>query len=109
MQMVNMKNEEKECDCDMEHKAQGLMPEKPEYPYGLSIDLGEESLAKLEMEKLPQVGEEMMVHAKVTVKAVSQSDYEGKKSRNVCFQITDMAIDMPKDLNKVAQKFYEKK
>ncbi len=109
MQMVNMKSEEKECDCDMEHKAQGLMPEKPEYPYGLSIDLGEESLEKLGIEKLPACGESMQIHAMVTVKAVSQSEYEGKKSRNMCLQITDMAIDMPKDLNKVAQKFYEKK
>ena len=104
-----MKNEEKECDCDMEEKAQGLMPEKPKYPYGLSIDLGEESIVKLGLDKLPNVGEEMMIHAKVTVKAVSQNMYEDKKQRNVCFQITDMAIDMPKDLNKVAQKFYEKK
>lgn len=90
--MVNMKSSKDEreeyaicCDGD-----------GPEYPYGLRIDLRNESLEKLGIQTLPAVGDEMMVMAKVKVVSVgSHSSEEGKEQRNVDLQITEMELAAP--------------
>src|SRR6266849_2346217 len=43
----------------------------PEYPYGLSTTLNEETLAKVGIEELPRVGDEMRIEAVAKVTSVS--------------------------------------
>ena len=79
--------------------------ETPEYPYGLSISLDDESMNKLGLGELPAVGDEMMVMAKVKVKSAGESEYEGEeKSRNVTLQITDMGLK--EEEKRAADKMY---
>jgi hypothetical protein len=65
-----------------------------DYPYGLRICLDEECLAKLGVEKLPELGAEMMITAKVRVTRKSESEdmAEGEVERSLDLQITDMAL-----------------
>lgn len=72
--------------------------EAPQYPYGLQIQLDEEALAKLGLPVLPQVGEKMIITARVEVTSVSQ--YENQmsgKEKNVSLQITDMELGADKE------------
>lgn len=63
------------------------------YPYGLRLELNDETMKKLGLEKLPEVGEKLELHAKVVVERVSQSDTkEGGKRQDMSLQITDMCF-----------------
>lgn len=98
MDLISMKvanqSEPKETEID-----------KPEYPYGLSINLDNESLKKLGMEELPQVGDTMMVMAKVEVRSVSSYDTTEGDDKNVSLQITEM-VAKPKEGKSLAEKMY---
>lgn len=99
--MVNMKMSKKEV--------KNMMPEKveqPKYPYGLCLELDGESLEKLGIKELPDVGDKMMVVAKVEVKSVSQSEYQkGEENKHVSLQITDMELAKPK-MKDIEKKLY---
>lgn len=85
MALVNMKSSAEE--------SQEYEMESPEYPYGLTIDLDDDSLAKLGITSLPKVGSEMMITAKCVVKGVSSNQYQGSDEESrVCLQITDMDV-----------------
>lgn len=63
----------------------------PDYPYGLCINLGKDELAKLGIDKLPEVGDEFHIYAVCCVTRVSQSaDDKGEDSKGVELQITQM-------------------
>lgn len=67
--------------------------DSPEYPYGLSISLDAESMEKLNMSEMPEIGEEMLVMAKVRVTSLSQHEMEGSdKDKHVSLQITEMGL-----------------
>lgn len=73
------------------------MDSRPEYPYGLSISLDNDSLDKLDLKSLPGVGTEMVLEAKVKVTSASVSEYEGDGERkNMSLQITDMELKSTK-------------
>lgn len=94
MSLVNMKMSAEEAK---EQYGSSPVQDAPEYPYGLSIDLDEEALAKLGMPALPQVGQKMMITARVEVRSVSQFDSQGgDKEQRVCLQITDMELGADK-------------
>ena len=64
-----------------------------EYPWGLSINLENESLDKLGMEDLPKVGDIVKIVAEAKVESVSsRSDKDTKNNRTVSLQIVKMAI-----------------
>ena len=66
----------------------------PEYPYGLSITLNEETLAKVGIEELPRVGDEMRIEAVAKVTSVSmRSDKSDEDERCVSLQITELACE----------------
>jgi hypothetical protein len=70
----------------------------PAYPYGLRLELNDESMKKLGLEELPEVGETMMLTAKVVVERVSQNDTkDGGKRQDMSLQITDMEISEGKE------------
>lgn len=88
MSLVNMKMSAEESKV-----YSGEEIESPEYPYGLTIDLDDDSLAKLGITSLPKVGSEMMITAKCVVKGVSSNQYQGSDEESrVCLQITDMDV-----------------
>jgi hypothetical protein len=72
----------------------------PKYPYGLSIHLDDDTLAKLGLADLPKVGSNLVAQITVTVTGTSQratqSGKEGETLRTcVDLQITDMDIAAP--------------
>jgi hypothetical protein len=64
----------------------------PEYPYGLELRLDKITLDKVGLDKLPKVGKRMYVEATCEVRSVSQSEENDRKDRNVCLQITALAV-----------------
>lgn len=89
--MINMKSNEKQS-ATLLSEAQS---NEPDYPYGLRISLDEESLKKLGITDLPEVGQAMTLQARVEVVSVSQYEHTEGKSRDMSLQITDMALDTP--------------
>lgn len=86
--MINMKLPHKEsvslADC--------CVSERQEYPYGLALQLNSETLAKLGMNDLPDVGTVLTLHARVEVVSVSQYEQQDGQNREVGLQITDMEL-----------------
>jgi hypothetical protein len=82
--------------------------EAPAYPWGLRLELNDESMKKLGLDKLPEVGEAMMLRAKVVVERVSQNDTKDGKRQDMSLQITDMEIgdDEKEEGAPVEQKLY---
>lgn len=72
--------------------------EGPEYPWGLSIRLEDETLTKLGVTTLPDVGDEFRLVCIARVDSVSQSQMaSGRNDRCVSLQITQMGIDAETD------------
>jgi hypothetical protein len=68
----------------------------PKYPYGLQICLNDDGLQKLGIDKLPEVGGELIMTAKVIVtSARSSQQMDGDKESGCDLQITDMALSAP--------------
>jgi hypothetical protein len=83
------------------------------YPYGLRLELNDETMKKLGLEKLPEVGEVLELNAKVIVERVSQNETkDGGKRQDMSLQITDMELcecDEKDDDNEDDNKSIEKK
>jgi hypothetical protein len=89
MKLTNMAMSSKESKAMT--NPEPVSPNPPIYPYGLQIDLSEESIQKLGIETLPVVGSVLMIHAKVTVSRTSENIEQDKKAhRNLALQITDL-------------------
>jgi len=86
--MINMKRAHKDAtmlsDC--------CANDQPEYPYGLCLSLDDESLQKLGIDQLPDVGTVMHLVARVQVTSVSQYERTDGKNRDISLQITDMEL-----------------
>jgi len=84
-----------------------MADDAPVYPYGLTLRLDNDTLDRLKVSKLPEVGESMMVLAKVNVTSVSSSDSESGQNRTCELQITDLALDVDdQDTNRAAGRLY---
>jgi hypothetical protein len=67
--------------------------ESPQYPYGLSISLDNDTLEKLKLGDSVEVGDEVAIVAKA--KVTSKSGYEtmvGGAENSLCLQITDLEV-----------------
>lgn len=86
--MINMKMTPDEAKAECSPMEDG----GPAYPYGLSISLDDEVLAKLGITTPPAVGAKMTLQAMVEVTNTSQ--YENQDGKDVCIslQITDMEL-----------------
>lgn len=79
----------------------------PEYPWGLSISLDEDDLAKLGISTMPPVGATLMLQAQVTVTGTSQRDTQGgEQEQCVDMQITDMALSAGSGAAGMADRLY---
>lgn len=66
--------------------------EGPAYPYGLCLYLDDETLTKLGITTLPDVGTKMQLTAVVEVTSNSQRQTQDGKTVNMDLQITDMEL-----------------
>lgn len=65
----------------------------PKYPYGLTLSLNDETLAKLKLkDDLPDVGDEIQFHAVARVTSVSQRADESDDNTSVELQVCQMAL-----------------
>jgi hypothetical protein len=93
--MVNMKMSRTEA-AEEYGVAPAQAGDAPEYPYGLTLSLCDESLKKLGITSLPAVGSTMTLHAMVTVTSVSSNETQaGGVDQCVGLQITDMDLSGP--------------
>jgi len=72
---------------------QPLAPSGDEYPHGLRLHLDHESLNKLGMDDMPEVGKEMHVHGKGVVTSVSQHKSDKHHDRHVEIQLHHMGVE----------------
>ena len=62
------------------------------FPYGLTLNLDDESLDKLGFKKLPTVGDRMVVAAIGRVESVSERTSERNKDRDVRIQLEKLDV-----------------
>lgn len=67
------------------------------YPYGLRLDLNDDTLKKLGITKLPAVGTVLMFEAKAKVVGSRQSATESSDNRSIELQITHLDLEMDDD------------
>lgn len=90
--MKNMKMSKSETK-----KMESPEVDKPQYPYGLKMNLDNETIEKLGMKTMPEMGKAMMLMAMVTVTDMHESKSEGSNYRSLGLQITDMSIEDEKE------------
>ena len=93
--LVSMKRSEKDKRKDMGECAP-VECVAPDYPWGLTLNLGTDDMDKLDM-KMPKVGDELVVTCKVRVTSCRADEHErpdGKhiEDRSVTLQVTDIGI-----------------
>lgn len=105
--LVSMKLDKAEQKKMMEPSlAEG---DRPLYPWGLGLNLDDDALNKLGIDKLPDVGESYMLVAMVDVTSVNSNESEGGKSRGVGLQITEMCLEgEAKNVKSVSDALYGK-
>lgn len=85
--LTNMKRSKKE------RKNAEVAFDEPQFPFGLSITLDDESLSKLGIKALPAVGEQMIVVGVGPVESVSQNERSGsKRNRSVTIQLEQLEV-----------------
>lgn len=89
--LVSMKRTKSEKKGRNSDHAVGL-GDRDDFPFGLSIDLNDESLKKLGMSKLPQVGDELIVAGIGRVTSVSERSDSNRKTRNVSIQLEQLDV-----------------
>lgn len=103
MKLKSMKMEEKERE---EYAAPTAISDAPKYPYGLRIHLDTESLKKLGLEKLPALGEKMVIVAVAEVCDLCQSESEYGKNKSLGLQITQMSVESEAPPKDTAEELY---
>ena len=72
--------------------------EKQLYPWGLRIELNDDSMKKLGLEKIPSINSKLKLEAIVEIIRVDSSDsVDGGKKESMSLQITDMALNSSQD------------
>lgn len=103
--LVSMKMSKTERD--ERNSPTSMAEEGPIYPYGLSLSLDGDALDKVGMSALPEVGEEMLLHAKVKVTSVSSNEHEHGKHKSVSLQITDLGLEDAGEKTAAADALYK--
>lgn len=92
--------------------------ERPKYPYGTSMYLNDEVLAKLGIKEMPDVGTTLMIQAVAKVTGTSEREYEGGSHRTLDIQFIEMGCeegeeaaepDEGQSFDKAAKTLYGKK
>lgn len=67
----------------------------PKYPYGTTLDLNDETLKKLGLDKLPEVGEEVAITCLAKITRISAYEEQEGVERSLGLQIVDMDLNVP--------------
>ncbi len=77
-----------------EREPSSVAQEESKFPFGLSLHLNSDSLDKLGIATLPEVGASFNLMAVTVVEAISEFESEESgKERTLTLQITDMALE----------------
>lgn len=95
--LVSMKLDPKKIE-ERNKPSSVITDDAPAYPYGLRVNLDEDSLDALGVSTLPKVGSTMYLGANVKVVSVSDNEHtseggETHRHRSVELQITEMGLD----------------
>ncbi len=102
--MVSMKIDAKARE---EKYNETVAVDRPMYPWGLSLTLDEEALAKLGVKDLPEVGKTLLLTARVDVTGCSMHESKDSgENRSVSLQITDLALGKDEGDDAAADKLY---
>jgi len=66
--------------------------EEPDFPYGLTLYLGDEELSKLGLSETPKIGQEFQVAGLGKVISINESADENSSSKSVTIQLTDLSL-----------------
>lgn len=104
--MINMMMSQE----DRDEYQDTVMAKQPLYPYGLCIQLDDETIKKLGITKLPEIDEVIEFCCKAQVVSLhSRKESNDEDESSVCLQITDMEIvqeDESDDPDRMARKLY---
>lgn len=67
--------------------------DRPLFPYGTSLYLNDETLAKLGIDEMPDVGTTLLITAVAKVTGTSEREYEGGSHRTLDIQFTEMSLE----------------
>ncbi len=97
MAMQDLKITKKEAKSKSEAMAVSSYEDQERYPYGLRLDLNDDTLKKLGITKLPAVGTVLMFEAKAKVVGSRQSATVESDNRSIELQITHLDLEMDDD------------
>lgn len=95
--MIDLKLDKKE---GKKETMEAMEMKAPLYPWGTSLSFNEETLKKLGIESLPEVGRKYTIAAEVEVTGVSERKTQDETSKCLDLQITKMDLNkfyVPKD------------
>lgn len=73
------------------------LKDTPDYPWGMRICMDEETIKKLEIGELPEVGDTVDMRCFGKVTSVSSDENEGGERRRIEIQITEVAMEDEND------------
>lgn len=96
VKLVSMKIDPKKIEERMKPSTV-IADDAPVYPYGLRVNLDEDSLDALGMKTMPKVGEELYLGANVKIVSVSDNEHTSEdggthRHRSVELQIMEMGL-----------------
>jgi len=104
MKMVDMERTAAEKKAAEERMK--AMPEGDDYPWGLSINLGKDELAKLGIDSLPKIGAEFRIVGIAKVTSVSASADTTDEHQCMGMQIIELGLEDDSDTTTAANKLY---
>lgn len=106
MSLVSMKITPEEAK-EMAAEYSGTADTQPEYPWGLTISLDDDAMAKLGLTKVPAIGKKFTVTAIAVVCSSSQYATQGKEDEaSFSLQIQAMELNAGSSAADTASKLY---
>lgn len=81
--------------------------DESKYPWGMRIELNNESMKKLGMKKLPEVGKKCVIYALAVVERVSENSTQDGTRQDMSLQITDLDIEAYTEKKEAEKTLYE--
>lgn len=100
----------KDMKCSHDVRSQDVCsPSQQEYPYGLKLYIDNESLKKLGIEELPEVGSEVAIKAVAVVCGTTQNENKDGVYKSLDVQIVKLALGGPKkeSSEEITKAFYK--
>lgn len=93
MKVVSLELSKEEAKKESEPLAGPDGGERQKYPWGTSMYLNDEVLAKLGISELPEVGTTLIIQAVAKVTGTSEREYDGGSHRTLDLQFIEMGCE----------------